>query len=138
MLLNEFDSYYITGLKFSWNLSNFYTSGRERSIIHFSQDRIDVQRKTFAFNLNARLATQQSETDQLREMIAKDDEIIALHKRVVAVSMSQMDNGAISALELIQVMNGQMVAELAKEQHQIALMKALKTIELIEGNEYEY
>ncbi|HRJ16337.1 MAG TPA: TolC family protein, partial [Saprospiraceae bacterium] len=61
VLSNDFDPYFITGLRLNWNISSFYTSGNERQLLSTQQSAIAVQRETFL--LNTRLAVQQQQAE---------------------------------------------------------------------------
>ena len=47
MFINDFDWYYITGIRFSWSLSNLYSYGNENEINQLNMQSIDAQTETF-------------------------------------------------------------------------------------------
>ena len=78
MLNNEFDTYYITGLKLNWNITGYYTLCKEKKIIDLNTESANVQEETFLFNTKLSMTQQKSESGKYRELMQSDNEIITL------------------------------------------------------------
>ncbi|MEJ0031432.1 MAG: hypothetical protein WDO15_14125 [Bacteroidota bacterium] len=50
VLKNEFSTYYIGGLRLSWNLSGLYNTKRDKEQMNINIQGVDVQRQAFLFN----------------------------------------------------------------------------------------
>ena len=75
MLSNDFDFFYIGGLRMNWSLSGFYTSNKEKKLLVFNQNSLDIQKETFLFNTNLIVKQQLNEITKIEELINTDVEI---------------------------------------------------------------
>ncbi len=78
MFVNDFDWYYITGIRLSWSLSNLYSYGNESEINQLNLQSIDAQTETFLLNTKITTNQQLQEIDKLNKMIEVDKNIIEL------------------------------------------------------------
>ena len=78
MFKNNFAWYYITGIRFSWTLSNLYSNGNESEINQLSKLNVDAQTETFLLNTKITTNQQLLEIDKLKKMIEVDKDIIEL------------------------------------------------------------
>jgi hypothetical protein len=105
MLENNFDFYYIGGIRFNWLLSGYYTFRRENEILALRQQSLDVQKETFLFNTNLTRNQHDAEIAKLQRLIQVDDEIIVLRMRVMETASAQLEEGVISANDYIREVN---------------------------------
>ncbi|RYZ31937.1 MAG: TolC family protein [Sphingobacteriales bacterium] len=124
LLKNEFEFYYIGGIRLNWNLGGLYTAKKERALIAISQDNVSAQLETFLINTRAELAGQQAEINKLSRMIATDNEIIRLRNEVRNASMAQLENGVITASDYLREINAADQAVQSKISHEIQLLQA--------------
>lgn len=124
VLSNDFQPYYIGGIKATWGMSAFYTAKNEKEIQKINADIVNSQKETFNKNLLIALKQQKAEITKLEELLKKDEEITALRKKIVASASAQMENGVITATEYLTELNAQNQAETAIEQHKIQLLYA--------------
>jgi outer membrane protein TolC len=122
MLNNDFDTYYIGGLRMTWSLGGLYTSKNERAIIDVSRNSLELQRETFLFNTNLTLKQQNTEVSKLQELIKTDDEIIALRARIKNSALAQVENGVITSNDYIREANAEDQARQNQALHQIQLL----------------
>jgi outer membrane protein TolC len=133
-LSNDFDPYYLGGLRLSWNISNFYTSNRQKEIFAINEQIIGNKRETFLFNTDLLMVHQNSSISRLQDLIEKDKEIIGLRQRVSESSQNQLSNGVISANDYKQVVIDEDQARQTMAIHQIELLKAQNEFRIITGN----
>jgi outer membrane protein TolC len=133
LLKNQFDFYYIGGIRLTWNLGGLYTSRKEKQLVGISQRNLDVQQETFLLNTKAELATQRAEISKLAKMIATDSEIITLRNQVRDASKAQLDNGVITASDYVREINAADQAVQAKITHEIQLLQAKINYQNISG-----
>ena len=123
-LVNDFQFYYIGGLKLSWSLGGLYTAKKERQINEVSQQVINVQKDVFLLNTNTQLAQQKNEIDKLKSLITVDDKIIDVRTQVKTASNAQLENGVITANDYLREVNAEDQARLSLIAHQLQLLQA--------------
>ncbi len=134
MLSKEWKSYYITGLRFNWNLSTYYSLKKDVQIISLTDELLDVQKETFLLNTNITLKQQNAEIDKLSELIKTDDEIIALRTSVKNTSNIQLENGIITANDYLREVNAEDQAKQNRLLHEMQLLMAQYNYQFTAGN----
>lgn len=134
MLSNDLSSYYITGLRLNWNLTNFYTSGKEKQILTLNQHSVELQREAFLFNTNLSLKQQSAEVTKLQELIATDTDIIQLRENIKNTAKSQLENGTATTSDYLTYLNAEDLARQTQLLHQIQLLMAQYNYQTTSGN----
>ncbi|MDX2003189.1 MAG: TolC family protein [Chitinophagales bacterium] len=134
LLNNDFEPYYIGGLRLNWNLSAFYTVNNERKNYGISQQIIDAQKETFLFNLKLTLAQQDNEIAKLKALIQTDDDIVKLRENVKNASLAQLENGIITSNDYLSNLNAEDLAKQNLRLHQIQLLMAVYNYKTTSGN----
>lgn len=124
MLDNNFDFYYIGGVRLNWSLGGLYTSKKERQLVQVNKRMVDIQKDVFLLNTNASLKTQQSEIEKLEQLVSTDNEIIELRKSVKEASQAQLNNGVITVNDFLQQVNAEDQARQSLITHQLQLIQA--------------
>ncbi len=133
-LSNDFEPYYIGGLRLSWNISRYYTDDQQRQILSVNQDIYETQRETFLFNTRLVLTGQQSEIAKLEQLIIKDREIIKLREEITETSKDQLENGVITATDYKQVVIDEDQARQSLNLHDIELLQLKNQHKITTGN----
>jgi len=133
MLNNDFDAFYMGGIRLNWTLWNWRYHRKEQDILRLQQKNIAHQSETFTLNTNIQLAQQRTEIDRLLETLEKDSRIVDLRTRVQAASAAQLDNGVITVHDYITDLNAVMQARIDQSTHQIQLALARINYQLIKG-----
>jgi len=107
MLSNDFDFFYIGGLRLNWNLANFYTSKNEKKLLGFNQNNLDIQKETFLFNTGLVVKQQLNEITKIEELIKTDLEIIGLRESVKMTAQGQLTNGVITTNDYLTYVNAE-------------------------------
>jgi len=134
MLQNEFDWFYLAGVKLNWNLSSLYTYKKEKQLVDVSSKAVDLQQETFLLNTNTQLAQQQSEIDKLEELISADQKIIALREKVKMAANAQLENQVISSSDYVREVNAEDQARQNLITHQLQLLQAKINYNTLAGN----
>ena len=134
MLSNDFDFFYIGGLRMNWSLSGFYTSNKEKKLLGFNQNSLDIQKETFLFNTNLIVKQQLNEITKIEELINTDAEIIALRESVKTTAQSQLTNGVITTNDYLTYVNAEDQARQNLLLHQIQLLMVLYNNQTTTGN----
>lgn len=119
MLKNEFDVFYIAGIRLNIPISGFYTKKNDLNLLKNQAQDIDIQKENFLFNLNFTEIQQKSELEKIQQLIDKDDELIALRKSIKKASLAQLENGVINTNDYLRDVNAEEQATLAKINHEI-------------------
>lgn len=135
MLKNEFDLFYIAGLRLNWSLGNLYTSRREKEILSVNQRMVDVQKDVFLLNTNTQLKQQEAELQKLQQLIASDQQIITIRAQVKEAANAQLANGVITANDYLREVNAEDQARISLITHQLQLLQAQISYQTIAGNQ---
>ena len=133
-LLNEFDAYYLGGVRLSWSLGGFYNSQRDKSLRDNNLDMINVQKETFLFNTNLSLQQSEQEIIKLKKLIEVDNELIALRTKIKNTSRSQQENGVITEHDFLLDLSAENQARQNQLLHEVQLMMAYYNYKTISGN----
>jgi outer membrane protein TolC len=123
-LNNEFRPYGIVGAGLSWNLTAYYTSGKETKNIRINNDIVTNQKKLFDLNLQSTIVQQQEEMIKLEKMIVMDLKIVNAKTAIRKASSSQLDNGVITTSDYIVDLNAENQAQFNLKLHEIQLIMA--------------
>lgn len=134
VLRNDFRGYYLGGVRFTWNLANFYTSANEKQLLENAQKMQDVQEETFLLNTNLQLTQQREEIAKYQSLLETDAAIVALRDNIKSTAMAQLENGIITTNDYLQQVNAADKAEQNQLIHQIQLLLAQYTYQTISGN----
>ena len=124
MLNNEFDTYYLVGLGFNWNVLDWKNTSRQQQVIKLQQDIVQTKRETFVQNMNLATDQQNKQIEQLNRLLATDQELISIRERITKASASKLENGAITTADYIKDLNAETTAKLTLETHRIQLKEA--------------
>ena len=134
LLKNEFDFYYVGGLRFNWALSGFYNSSRDKQLLEVNTQIVNSQKDAFVFNTNLSLKQQGREVNKFQELINADNQIIALRTKIKNTSQAQHENGVISTSDFLRELNAEDAAKQNLLLHRVQLMLAQYSIQTTTGN----
>ena len=134
MLKNEFEWFYIAGVRINWTFSNLYTFGKERKINQINRDIINNQSEIFLLNTNMNLKQQENEIQKLEELIQTDNELLTLRTNIKKNSEIRLQNGIIGVSDYINDLNQEEISRQNKFVHETQLLMALYQYQLISGN----
>jgi outer membrane protein TolC len=124
LLNNEFDLYYIGGLRLNWSLSGLYTARNEKAVLGMNYQLLEAQKETFLFNTNILMRQQDEDIHRLEELLKTDDEIIALREKIRLSAQAQLENGVITASDYLREMNAEDQAKQNRLLHELQLLMA--------------
>jgi outer membrane protein TolC len=124
MLKNEFDWFYIAGVRINWPLGGLYTLKKEQQINEVNRKIVDIQKETFLLNTNTQLKQQQSDIDKFKRLIETDNDIIELRTEVKNAAEAQLQNGVINANDYLREVNAEDQARQSLITHEIQLLQA--------------
>jgi hypothetical protein len=124
ILSNDFDPFYIGGLRLNFPISGFYSLKNGRKLLDINKRNVEVQRQTFVFNTQIAVKQQNAEILKFRQFLKTDDEIISLRESVKKVSLAQLQNGVINSNDYIRDVNAEDLAQQNKILHKIQMLMA--------------
>ena len=135
LLKNEFDFFYVGGIRLNWSLGGLYTSKKDKQVVEINKRMVDIQKETFLLNTNTQLTQQRSEIDKLQKLIGSDDQIIELRVQVKDAAKAQLENGVITANDYLREINAEDQARQTLIAHQIQLLQAQINYQTISGKQ---
>lgn len=128
MLSNDFQAYWVGGIRLSWNIGNLYTQKNRKRLIATGIRSVQTQRETFLFNLRQHVTRNEKEIASYRQQLQYDDEIIALRSSVKHSSETKMANGTLSGIDLVRDIHAEYRSIEDKNLHEIEMLLALYTL----------
>lgn len=134
MLDNDFEFYYMGGVRLSWNLSSLYTIKRNRRLLSLDQNSVDVQKETFLFNTHLTLKQQSGKIDALAELAERDRDIIRLRENIKRSAQTQLQYGTATANDYVTYVHAEDQARQSLVLHEIQLLMTQYHYKTTAGN----
>ncbi len=122
MLRNEFDVFYISGLRLQIPISGYYTKKNDLALLNTQQQDLEIQKENFLFNQNFSTIRNNEELEKLQKLIQKDEELIALRQSIKKASLAQLENGVINTSDYLREVNAEEQARIQKMTHEIQFL----------------
>ena len=119
MLKNEFDIFYLGGLRLNIPISGFYTKKNDLALVTTQQQEIDVQKENFIFNQQFQTIQNNNDLDKIQQLINKDNELVELRESIRNASLAQLENGVITTNDYLREVNELDRAKNQKITHEI-------------------
>ncbi len=119
MLKNEFDVFYMAGLRLTIPVSGFYTQKNDRNLLENQERDLEIQKENFLFNQHLQSVQNTNELQKIQELIDKDNELVTLRESIKKASLAQLENGVITTSDYIREVNAEQQAKLQKIRHEI-------------------
>jgi outer membrane protein TolC len=133
-LKNEFQWFYIGGVKLSIPIMNHFTQKKEKDVIKIQEQIVEKQKENFLSN-NLQLLTQQkNEVEKYQELVSTDAEIIKLRTKIKENASFKLENGIITSSDYITELNAENQSLLNQKLHEIQWLQAQYNYKLILGN----
>ncbi len=133
MLDNSFQPYYIAGIKLNWNVFDWNSVKKQRQSLQVNKEIIDSEQEVFELNTSMELTQQQSEINKISAFIQSDEKIIALRKKILETSRSQLKNGVITSSAYVTELTNLFEAENNLSTHRIQLQFAKANYNVTKG-----
>lgn len=134
MLLNEFDTYYIAGVRMTWPLTDLWASNKEVDLLDVNRDEVSVQRETFLFNTQLNMTQQRADLAVYDDLLKLDDDIITKRGRVRDIAREQLANGTITAHDYVRDANALDLARRERALHEIQRSMTIESYRITTGN----
>lgn len=134
LLSNEFDPYFLGGIKVQVPLTAWYNNRNDHQLVRINKQGIDLQKEQFLYNIQLQQKQQVAEADKLNQLILYDDQIIATREKSMKAAQSQLDNGVITISDLINQSNKIEEARNNKALHEMQLLMNYYNQKFLTGN----
>ena len=131
IIKNEFDFYYIAGVRLQWNLSPLYSLSNRKQLLQLQGESLSADRKAFLMSTELDLTQQQTQISKLQRLMEQDQESAALRHSVAQAAQVQLDNGVITTHEYLQKVNAENLAKQTLLLHEIQLLQAQENQHLV-------
>ena len=133
-LSNNFDWYYIGGLRFSWDFGSLYSLKNNLHLLDINKNSVETQKEVFLFNTRISQLQQKESLQKFDSLIQKDNSIIELRTSVKKAAFAQLENGVLSAHDYINQVIAEDQARQNKIIHEVQLLQAQYNYQNITGN----
>ena len=132
-LKNEFQWYYLGGVKLNITIMGHFTQQREKKLIKMQEQIVDKQKENFLSGNRQLIAQQKNEVEKYRQLIATDAEIVALRTKIRENAFFKLANGIITSSDYITELNAENQAMLSQKLHEVQGLQAQYNYKLILG-----
>lgn len=122
MLRDEFDTYYMAGVRMSWNFGSLYTLKNDRRKIDNTRRKIETGRDVFLFNTRLEATRQDANVVSMRRQMADDDEIIRLRENIRRAAEAKVENGTLTVTDMLREITNESLARQTKALHEVQLL----------------
>ncbi len=133
-LSNEFEWFYMGGLRLSWNFGSLYTLKNDQHLLEMNKNSLDIQKEVFLFNTKISQVQQNENVQKYDSLLDKDDMIVDLRTSVKKAAFAQLENGVLSAHDYINQVDAEDEARQDKILHEMQLLQAQYSYQNIVGN----
>ena len=133
MLKNEFQWYYLGGVKLTIPILSQFTKQKEKNVIKIQEQIVDRQKENFLNNNQQVLSQQKNEIEKYKALVESDAAIVQLRKKIKNNASFKLANGIITSSDYITGMNAENQAMLNQKLHEVQWLQAQYNYQLILG-----
>lgn len=122
MLKDEFNAYYMAGVRMSWNFGSLYTLKNDRRRIDNSRRQIETSKDVFLFNTRLQATQQDASVLSMRRQMVDDDEIIRLRENIRRAAEAKVENGTLTVTDMLREITNENLARQTKVLHEVQLL----------------
>ena len=122
------------GARLTWNIGALYTRKNDKAQLRFARESAENSREVFLFNNKLEEMRYNEHTARYRQLMADDEEIIALRSRVRKAAESKLAHGIIAVNDLLREINAENTARVQQSMHEIEMLKAIYNAKFTTNN----
>jgi outer membrane protein TolC len=123
-LLDEFDTYYMVGIRLNYPLWSGGTHAHEAEMYRINQQVIEQQKHNFITGTHVQAAQYLNEIAKLESVLHIDNELIEAQEAVLQIAALSLENGTSTAADYSRDANAALQAKLNKQLHSTQLRYA--------------
>jgi outer membrane protein TolC len=124
MFSSGFDTYYIVGAKLNWKIWDWRQTRREKEQLQIQKQMIESSREIYNRSINTKLNETRLRNRQNLDLIQKDNEIIALRKKIADRTGQQLAQGIKTSADYIADLNAEKKARIELNYREIELIRS--------------
>lgn len=124
----------VVGVQLQWNIGGFYNLKGNKQKIALAQNRLDVQRDVFIYNIGLKNAEEENAIERMNNVMRQDQEIIYLRQTIREAYEAKLENGVANVNDLLGKISDENRAKIDGILHKIELLKYLYDIKLTNNN----
>lgn len=113
------------GARLTWNIGSLYTRKNDKAKLRVQREMTETNRNVFLFNNNLEQIQQNEDINRYRQLMANDEEIIALRASVRKAAESKLSHGIIDVNDLVREINAENAARVQQSIHEIEMLKEI-------------
>ncbi|GAO27787.1 TolC family protein [Geofilum rubicundum] len=125
MLKDEFDTFYMVGLRLRWQPWDWKVSSRNDKVLALQSELLQQRESSFDLELQRTHYQLSGELQQYQYKMATDSAIVAKHQQIVAHYQTRLKNGAITAADYISALNAASRAQLEMKINHLQYLHSL-------------
>lgn len=133
MLKNEFQSYYLLGIRLNWDISSFYTKNINQKSEQLQKELIIQQKIDLERQISMQHTKMSEEVKRFETLIQQDRAMITLRERISKTAASELDLGTITATQFLSEKNAEKLVKQAYLLHKIQKLAFLQDAILLFG-----
>ncbi len=121
------------GVGLKWNIIDYGKSKNEKQILTINQNIALMEQNRARTQLLAELRSQREEIAKMKDLLRRDEEMIALRAEISKIKASELDNGTITSTDYLTELNQEEEARLNRAIHELKLILAELNYLTIQG-----
>lgn len=132
-LKNDFQWFYISGLKLNVPIMSRFTQQKDKAVLKIQEQVVAKQKENFIRNNQQLLVKQKNEIEKYGQLLLTDSSIIALRKSIKDNALVKLSNGIITTNDYIRELNAESQSMLNQQLHEVSLLQARQNYKVIAG-----
>jgi outer membrane protein TolC len=124
MLSDEFDAYYLAGLRLGWSLFDWKQTQRDQEVLFIQKQIIDNKIELFEQQTRMNVKAEMASIAKLSENLEEEKRIVRLYEKLLETSESRMNEGVIHPSDYLRDFNALMESKIQVGILEKQLMKA--------------
>ena len=121
----------VVGIRFRGDISGLFIRKNNLAQLEQSSGSLELQRETFLFNNRLQQVQKNSEIEQMRAIMEQDEQIIGLRTSIRRASEARLNNGTITANDLVRDIAAETKARLDKSLHRLEYLQKIYEMKYI-------
>jgi outer membrane protein TolC len=124
MLSTRTEPYWLGGVQVQWSPFDWGRSARQRQTLALERDVVETEAESFREALDRETLEQLATIDRLEQVLATDDEIVALRAEIVREAAARFRENVVTSAEYVDKQTDLLAARMARVQHRVELAQA--------------
>ncbi|MEA1878421.1 MAG: TolC family protein [Bacteroidota bacterium] len=133
-LSDQWDSFFIAGINFSWTFWDWKKSKKQRANLELQSKMLNNEKDAFLMNLNLGLIEQKSAINSINQSILKELDLIDIYDRILESSSHQLKEGVITVNTYLQNLTASKLSRQKLANYKVQLIKAKQRLVTLTGN----